>query len=367
MSNCEYLGDLQLDQDGNVRIRPVAIAPLPERKYRPVAVPISVAQRIEAGEAFVTPVVGDSMQPVILDNDTLVVSTVREPRNGDIVVVHTTQPHPTFDELCGYVWRYRCRRSGMFLTKDNSRYGRAPRPVRREEILGVVMRVVHRQFRDLHENDVAVQKIVALHRSCKWGRPPADVGFHRESKLAELRTILQIPDSELIAGRLPWGLLRATAIGDHPHAKIKAGDILTVEVSPESRVGLAVIVRNRTGETRIGTMERDGLETTAPGEFYLNVGDRRVALTRKRGQVHLWWSIAIVRRVQRHVEARDGQQQVVHVSGYTTRDGKVIAPVVRSMPSNANQKWKPRSGSSRRELTSFNLTSKVARDDDEKA
>ena len=352
MAGCEYLGDLELDEAGNVRIRPVAIAPLPEREYRPVAVPLSVAQRIDAGEAFVTPVVGDSMQPVILDNDTLVVSTVREPRKGDIVIVRATHPDPTYGELCGYVWRFHSRRSGTFITKDNPKYGREPRPVRQEEILGVVMRVVHRQFRDPHENHLAVQRIIALHRSCKWGRPPAGLGFCSNARLAELRTVLQIPDSELIAGRLPWGLFRASTIADHPHAHIKAGDTLTVEVTSESRVGLAVIVRNKVGDTLIGTMERDGLGSATPGEFFLNVGDRRVALTRKLGRVHLWWSVAVIRRVQRHVETCDAKQQLVHVSGYTTRDGKVIAPVVRPMPLNANQKWQPRSGSSRRDLAS---------------
>src|ERR1043166_1554551 len=101
MASCEYLGDLELDERGNVRIRPVAIAPLPEREYRPIAVPLSAAQRIEAGEAFVTPVVGDSMQPVILDNDALVVSTVRQPRNGDVVIVRAIRPDPTYGQVCG--------------------------------------------------------------------------------------------------------------------------------------------------------------------------------------------------------------------------------------------------------------------------
>ena len=352
MANCEFLGDLELDEAGNVRIRPVAIAPLPEREYRPVPVPISVAKRIDLGEAFVTPVVGDSMQPVILDNDTLVDSTVRETRNRDIVIVRANGSDPTYGQVCGYVWRFQSRRSGMFVIKDNPKYGREPRPVRREDIVGMVMRVVHRQFRDRHENHVAVQKIIGLHRSCKWGRPPSDLGFYRDTKLVELRDALRVSDTELVDGRLPWGLLRASSIADHRHAGIKAGDILTVEIAAETHVGLALIVRNEAGETLVGTMERDGLNTPEPGEFYLNVGDRRVALTRKRGSIHLWRSLAVIRRVQRH---RSDAQQVVHVSGYTTRDGKVIAPVVRPMPMNANQKWTPGSSSSQREFASFKL------------
>src|ERR1041384_6132816 len=133
MANCEFLGDLELDEEGNVRIRAVAIAPLPEREYRPVAVPLSVAKRIDAGE---------TMQPVILDNDMLVVSTVREPRNRDIVIVRANGLDPTYGQVCGYVWRFQSRRSGMFVIKDNRKYGREPRPVRREDIVGVVMRVV---------------------------------------------------------------------------------------------------------------------------------------------------------------------------------------------------------------------------------
>src|SRR5882724_5830223 len=103
MGSCEYLGDLEVDEAGNVLIRPVGIAPLPEREYRPVAVPLSVAKRIDAGEAFVTPVIGDSMQPVILDNDMLAVSTVREPCNRDIVIVRASGPDPTYGQVCGYV------------------------------------------------------------------------------------------------------------------------------------------------------------------------------------------------------------------------------------------------------------------------
>jgi hypothetical protein len=351
MASCDYLGDLELDAAGNVRIRPVVIGPLPEREYRPVAVPTSVARRIDDGHAFAAPVVGDSMQPVILDNDTIIVSRVREPHTGDIVVVRATEPDPKFGELCGYVWRYHRRRSGVYVTKDNSKYGRDFRSIRREAIVGVVIRVIHREGRDMYENHIAVQKIVALHRSCKWGRPPADLGFHRDAKLAELRAILDISDSELIAGRLPWGLLRASAIADHAHAGILAADTLTVEITPESRVGLAVIVRNRAGETLLGMMQRDGLDTPAPGDFYLNVGDRRVALTREGGQVHLWQSMAVVRRVQRHVQNRDAaEEQLVHVSGYVKRDGTFVPPLDRPMPMNANQKWTPKSSSHRGEL-----------------
>jgi hypothetical protein len=357
MGSCEYLGDLEIDEAGNVRVRPVAIAPLPEREYRPMVVPLSVAKRIDAGEAFVTPVIGDSMQPVILDNDMLVVSTVRQPCNGDVVIVRARHPDPAYGPVCGYVWRFQSHRAGTFVIKDNPKYGREPRPIRREEIVGVVMRVIHRQFRDCHESHVAVQKIIGLYRSCKWGRPPSDLGFYRDAKLAELRAVLNVPDSELVDGRVPWGLLRASTTTDHPHADITTSDILTIEIAAETHVGLALIVRNESGETLIGTMERDGLTTPEPGEFYLQVGDRRVALTRKRGSIHLWRSLAVIRRVQRHVEACDARQ-VVHVSGYTTREGKVIAPTVRPLPSNANQKWQPRSSSSRRDLTSFNLRSR---------
>jgi len=66
---------------------------------------------------------------------------------------------------------------------------------------------------------------------------------------------------------------------------------------------------------------------------------RRVSLTRGNGQVQLWRSIGVVRRVQRSVESSKAMT-LVHVSGYVKRDGTVVQPLERAMPNNSNQKWR---------------------------
>jgi SOS-response transcriptional repressor LexA len=296
MSDCEYLGTLEQDPDGTVRIRRPHIPPAPARTKRPIQVPLSVERQIDRGSVYVTTVLGDSMEPAILDNDLVVVSTTRSPRHRDIVVIRANGPHPIYGPIDGYVWRYYARPGD--LGKDNPRYRDRHRPVAREEITGVVTRILPRAYRDEQENYLRIQQHRALSEACNIKDPP-DLGFYRERDLRELRTVFQIPDAELVDGRLPWGLFRATTITDHSHVGITTQDVLTVEATISSCTGQLVVKRNDKGETILGVLQRDGLRSRHPGEFFIETEERRVNVSRDDGHYPLYRAIAVVKRIQR--------------------------------------------------------------------
>ena len=207
MSNCEYVGTLEQLPDGTVRIRRPYIPPAPARTKRPIQIPLSVERQLARGNAYVTRVVGDSMQPTILDNDIIVVSTIRKPRHRDIVAVKANGPHPIYGPIDGYIWRYYVRDGRTCLRKDNSYY-REEQPATREEITGVITRILPRSYRDEQENYLRIQQHRAFSQACNVADPP-DLGFYRERNLCELRAVFAIPDAELLDGRLPWGAFRA--------------------------------------------------------------------------------------------------------------------------------------------------------------
>lgn len=290
MSNCEYVGTLERDPDGTVRIRRPHIPPAPARVKRAIPIPWSVERQLARGTAYVTRVVGDSMQPTILDNDAVVVSAIRAARQGDIVVVRSDRPHPVYGPVDGYVWRY----DGHCLRKDNPRY-REQHPV--AGIIGVITRILARSYRDEQENYLRIQQHRALLESFNEAVPP-DLGFYRGRDLRDLRAIFTIPDAELLDGRLPWGPFRATAIANHPHVGITTKDTLTVDPTIESRVGLLVVERNDEGETILGILQRDGLRSRHPGKFFIETAERRVDITRDDGYP-LYRTIAVIERIQR--------------------------------------------------------------------
>lgn len=296
MSNCEYIGTLERDPDGTVRIRRPHIPPVPARVKRPIQIPLSVERALARGNAHVTTVIGDSMEPAILDNDAIVVSTIRAPRNRDIVVLKATGPHPVYGPVDGYVWRYYVEGSGACLRKDNPYYSER-QPVTREEILGVVTRVLPRAYRDEQENYLRIQQHRAFLESFKES-VPADLGFYRQRNLDELRAIFAIPDAELVDGRLPWGAFRATVLADQPHVGITTKDALTVHPNIESRVGLLVVERGDDGETILGILQRDGWRSRHPGKFFIETAERRVDVTREDGYP-LYRTIAVIERIQR--------------------------------------------------------------------
>lgn len=295
MNDCEYLGTLERDPDGTVRIRRPHIPPAPARTKRPIQIPLIVERQIARGNAYVTTVIGDSMQPTILDNDVVVVSPSRSPRHRDIVVIRANGPHPVYGPIDGYVWRYDAR--DRCLRKDNPHY-RDPQPALREEIIGVVTRILPRAYRDEHENYLRIQQHRALSQACKIKDPP-DLGFYRQRDLNELRAIFQIPESELVHGRLPWGLFRATMITDHPHVGITTQDVLTVEPTIESCTGQVVVNINEDGETILGVLQRDGLRSRHPGEFFIETAERRINVSRDDGHYPLYRAIAVIKRIQR--------------------------------------------------------------------
>jgi len=264
---------------------------------RPIHVPLSVERQIAHGCVYVTTVIGDSMQPAILDNDVAVVSPIRLPRHRDIVVIKATRPHPVYGPIDGYVWRYYARGDERSLGKDNPRY-RDRQPVLREEILGVVTRILPRAYRDEQENYLRIQQHRALSQACNITDPP-DLGFYRERDLNELRTVFQISAAELVDDRLPWGLFRATAITDHPHVGITTQDVLTVEPTIESCTGQLVVKRNKDGETILGVLQRDGLRSRHPGDFFIETEERRVNVSRDDGRYPLYRAIAVIKRIQR--------------------------------------------------------------------
>ena len=296
MSNCEYLGTLERDPDGTVRVRRPHIPPAPARVKRPIQITLSVERQLARGNGYVTTVMGDSMEPAILDNDAIVVSTVRAPRNRDIVAVKAKGPHPVYGPIDGYIWRYYVEGSDACLRKDNPYYSECA-PVTREEILGVVTRVFPRTYRDEQENYLRTQQHRALIESMK--EPvPADLGFYRERHLGELRAVFAIPDAELVDGRLPWGAFRASVLTDQPHVGITTKDALTVHPTIESRVGLLVVERADDGETILGILQRDGLRSRHPGKFFIETAERRVDVTREDGYP-LYRTVAVIQRIQR--------------------------------------------------------------------
>jgi hypothetical protein len=254
-----------------------------------------VQRQVARGHAYVTTVIGDSMQPTILDNDAVVISTIRRPRHRDIVAVKADKPHPIYGPIDGYIWRYDAH--NQCLRKDNPYY-REPQPVAHEEITGVITRILPRAYRDEQENYLRVQQHRALSRACNITDPP-DLGFYRDRNLQELRSIFTIPDSELLDGRLPWGAFRASAITDHPHVGITTKDTLTVDPTIESHVGLLVVERADDGETLLGVLQRDGLRSRHPGEFYIETAERRVNVSRDDGRYPLYRTIAVIERIQR--------------------------------------------------------------------
>jgi len=295
MNDWEYVGIPERDPDGTVRIRRPHIPPAPVRIERPVPIPWSVERQLARGRAYVAGVIGDSMQPTILDNDTIVVSTIRAPRHRDIVVVKG--PHPVCGAIKGYVWRYYVDGDRIWLGKDNPRYSE-PKSVAREEILGIITRVLPRTYRNEQENYVRIQQDRALLESLSAPVPP-DLGFYRPRFLCELRTIFSIPDPELLDGRLPWGAFRARVLTNQEHVGITTKDTLTVDPAMESKVGRLVVECADDGAIILGILQRDGLGSGRPGKFFIETAERRVDITRKDGYP-LYRTIAVIARIERH-------------------------------------------------------------------
>lgn len=236
------------------------------------------------------------MQPRILDNDVAVVLH-RAPKDGDVVVVRTDEPHPVYGAITACVWRYHQKCRDAFLTKDNTMY-RTQRHVTPEEILGVVASVLPREGRNELENYARIQEFLAIDRAL--GRcPSTDLGFYTEAKRDVFSTVVTIPESELIDHRLPWGYFRALAKADYAHVGIHAGDILTIDATPDTHVGQLVIDQHDDGTITIGVLQRERLHEQRPGEFYIDVGDHRVYISEENGRMPTGHTLGVIEHHER--------------------------------------------------------------------
>ncbi len=282
------------DNDGNASTCPYQPPRPPPRVSRPISLPGVVARQLRAKLVRVLPVIGNSMEPTVLDNDYVVVSSKRPPRDGDIVLVKRNL-HRVYGRVSEVLYRYKYRKGRGYLKKDHPQYV-GEWPVTAREIVGVVTRVLPRQYRDEQENYYQIQRIKYARRDIASEDP--DLGFESACTLARLRTIVNIPPSELIDGRLPWGLFRGIAIADHPHVDIVAGDTLVIEPNRVSYVGVIAIKCNRRGDTIVGLLQREDPEASKPGPFFMQLADRRVTVTRRNGYP-LWHTIARVKQIER--------------------------------------------------------------------
>lgn len=236
------------------------------------------------------------MQPAILDNDVAVV-VHRAPKDGDVVVVRTDDPHPVYGAITACVWRYHQKCRDAFLTKDNTVY-RTQRPVTAEEIIGVVTIVLPRERRNELENYARIQEFHAIDRA--FGRcPSTDLGFYTQAKRDAFSAVVTIPDSELIGHRLPWGYFRAIAKASHLHVGIHAGDILTIDATPDTHVGQLVIDQHDNGTITIGVLQRERLHEQRPGEFYIDVGNRREYVSEENGRMPTGHTLGVIEHHER--------------------------------------------------------------------
>ena len=297
MTQVKYLGSIVLGPDGTPRLEPPCIPPSPTRPVDyPVKVPRSVSRAIARGRGFLARIIGDSMQPGILDHDIAVVLR-RAPEDGDAVVVRMNVRDPVFGVIPLCVWRYHRNGRDAFLTKDNTVY-RTQRPVTTKEITGVVTAVLPRERRNELENYARIQEFLAIDRAL-GRRPSTDLGYYRDAKRDAFSAVLTIPESELVNHRLPWGYFRALAKADHRHVGIHAGDILTIDATPDTHVGQLIIDQHDNGTITIGVLQRERLHEQRPGEFYIDIGDQRVYVSEDNGRMPTGHTLGVIEHHER--------------------------------------------------------------------
>jgi SOS-response transcriptional repressor LexA len=297
VTQVKYLGSIVVGPDGSPRLERPRIPPTPTRPVDyPVKVPRAVSRAIAGGRGFLARILGDSMHPGILDNDVGVV-VHRAPKDGDIVVIRTDLPHPVYGAITACVWRYHQHGRDAFLTKDNTTY-RTQRRVTSQEIMGVVTSVLPRERRNKLEHYARIQEFLAIDRALVRC-PSTDLGFYTPAKRDALSTVVTIPASELIDHRLPWGYFRGIAKADHLHVGIHAGDILTIDATPDTHVGQLVIDQHDNGTITIGVLQRERVHEPCPGEFYIDVGDHRVYVSEENGRMPTGHTLGVIEHHER--------------------------------------------------------------------
>lgn len=97
-------------------------------------VPVAL-EREDVDSLFALKVKGDSMDPTLMDGDTVVVRWQQTAKHGDIVVARFEQDEAT-------VKRFRLRPTGALLVPDNQRY--QPFPLGEGKIIGRVLSLIRR-------------------------------------------------------------------------------------------------------------------------------------------------------------------------------------------------------------------------------
>lgn len=302
--NTEYVGHVEW-HDGRAVVRPVTIPPIDDTSADTASsVPrelltVRSLHLIEAGNAGIRSVIGDSMEPTILHGDWIVIEE-RRPRPGDVVAVAFEN-----DIFPSRVYRYEHdhRTGAEWIAKDNARYSRELLDRSRSTIEGVVIEIIPRLTRDPHENHQA--NTLRRAEAEFLGRSADDIASIGWIPAAAARwaEVLEILPSEFVDGRLPLGLFRGRSRVSAPHVHIHEGDVLTVQQRLDTCVGDMVAKRHKaTGEIAIGVLDREGLELGRgrAGDWLLRSSSNDLVLRLGSGDDVLdWQTIGLVRAITR--------------------------------------------------------------------
>lgn len=155
-----------------------------------------------------------------------------------------------------------------------------------------------RERRNELENYARIQEFLAIDRAL--GRcPSTDLGFYTDAKRDAFSAVLTIQDSELVGYRLPCGYFRAIAKADHLHVGIHAGDILTIDATPDTHVGQLVMDQHEDGTITIGVLQHERLHEQRPGEFYIDVGNYRVYVSEEHGRMPTGHTLGVIEHHER--------------------------------------------------------------------
>lgn len=268
MADLTYLGTATRIAGGELVWDPVVIPPRPACDLDLVDVPM---RYWGSDDARSFRVVGSSMSPTLLDNDICMAVSSLEPSPHDIVLAQFP-PSPALPGITTMVARYNALDGRAFLTKDNPDHARYEREVSTSEIRGVVVDILPRECRSRHENHFEIQSAMQMFRSARR-KPPSNLGRFSIAMMQRVNRVLDVPECELLDGRLPSGCFRAFAKAHQPHVGITSRDLLTINPSGGSRVGDLVVACNEQGEPMFGVLRRDGLTDRSPGPFWFGATD----------------------------------------------------------------------------------------------
>ena len=207
--------------------------------YRPIDYPIppQFTGAVKRHALRLIEVHGTSMEPTLLDGDAVLVEPGGDARPGELVIVQPPASQVR-DLVVGRLLR--ASTEGVVLTKDNRIIYPYAMPFDGWSILGGIRSIIPRPSRPWPPK---------VNAGATWvggdplpPTPPADLMFS-SGKLEALRSILDIPETELFRGRLPLGTFRARAIqGSYRHG-IGRGRWLAIDPSGDSMVKEVKVVQ----------------------------------------------------------------------------------------------------------------------------